>query len=72
VKSLNLHSVWPLNLTQNLSSDGDAKSGNCPPGFVADHGINSPIAVDFYIQSHGGLLGSELYVFLFILRILKP
>jgi len=39
--------------------DGDAKSGNCPPGFVADHGINSPIAVDFYIQSHGGLLGTS-------------
>ncbi|KAH7889904.1 Piwi-domain-containing protein [Phlebopus sp. FC_14] len=39
-------------------NDGD-KSGNCPAGFVADHGIGNPIAKDFYLQSHGGLLGTS-------------
>lgn len=27
-------------------------------GFVASDGIASPIAKDFYLLSHGGLLGS--------------
>ncbi|KIM87566.1 hypothetical protein PILCRDRAFT_815121 [Piloderma croceum F 1598] len=40
------------------SGTGD-KSGNCPPGFVADSGIDSPLAADFYILSHGGLLGTS-------------
>lgn len=38
--------------------EGD-KSGNCPAGFVADKGIGNPIAQDFYLQSHGGLLGTS-------------
>ncbi|KAL4065381.1 Piwi-domain-containing protein [Scleroderma citrinum] len=38
--------------------DGD-KSGNCPAGFVADRGIGNPVARDFYLQSHGGLLGTS-------------
>ena len=39
-------------------SEGD-RSGKCPPGFVAIDGLRSPVALDFYLQSHGGLLGSE-------------
>ncbi|KAI6043075.1 Piwi domain-containing protein [Pisolithus marmoratus] len=39
-------------------NDGD-KSGNCPAGFVADKGIGNPMAQDFYLQSHGGLLGTS-------------
>ncbi|KAI6110019.1 Piwi domain-containing protein [Pisolithus sp. B1] len=35
------------------------KSGNCPAGFVADKGIGNPMAQDFYLQSHGGLLGTS-------------
>jgi hypothetical protein len=34
------------------------RSGNCPAGFVADKGITSPIARDFYLLSHAGILGS--------------
>jgi len=39
--------------------EGD-RSGNCPAGFIANEGIKSPSAMDFYLQSHGGLLGSKL------------
>ncbi|OJA17790.1 hypothetical protein AZE42_06588, partial [Rhizopogon vesiculosus] len=39
--------------------DGDRKSGNVPAGFVASDGIASPIAKDFYLLSHGGLLGTS-------------
>ncbi|KAJ8581687.1 stem cell self-renewal protein Piwi [Rhizopogon salebrosus TDB-379] len=35
------------------------KSGNCPAGFVADHGVGNPAVRDFYLQSHGGLLGTS-------------
>ncbi|KAL0947383.1 hypothetical protein HGRIS_013499 [Hohenbuehelia grisea] len=35
------------------------RSGNCPAGFVADAGIQSPICCDFYLQSHGGLKGTS-------------
>ncbi|KAN0075335.1 Piwi domain containing protein [Tylopilus felleus] len=35
------------------------RSGNCPAGFVADQGIGNPIAMDYYLQSHGGLLGTS-------------
>ncbi|KZP28302.1 stem cell self-renewal protein Piwi, partial [Athelia psychrophila] len=38
-------------------SGGD-RSGNCPAGFVADKGINSPITADFFLLSHDGLLGN--------------
>jgi hypothetical protein len=30
---------------------------------MADQGLQSPVARDFYLQSHGGLKGSELFVF---------
>ncbi|KAG1784442.1 ribonuclease H-like domain-containing protein [Suillus plorans] len=39
-------------------NDGD-KSGNCPAGFVADQGVGNPAVRDFYLQSHGGLLGTS-------------
>ncbi|KIN94493.1 hypothetical protein M404DRAFT_168168 [Pisolithus tinctorius Marx 270] len=39
-------------------NEGD-KSGNCPAGFVADKGVGNPMAQDFYLQSHGGLLGTS-------------
>ncbi|EGO21589.1 hypothetical protein SERLADRAFT_474142 [Serpula lacrymans var. lacrymans S7.9] len=35
------------------------RSGNCPAGFVADRGIGNPVAQDFYLLSHGGLLGTS-------------
>ncbi|KAG6379119.1 Piwi domain-containing protein [Boletus reticuloceps] len=35
------------------------RSGNCPAGFVADEGIGNPIAKDYYLLSHGGLLGTS-------------
>ncbi|KDQ33827.1 hypothetical protein PLEOSDRAFT_21640, partial [Pleurotus ostreatus PC15] len=34
-------------------------SGNCPAGFVADTGIQSPFCADFYLLSHSGLLGTS-------------
>ena len=41
-----------------MYSDGD-RTGNCHAGFVADKGLSSPIAVDFYLQSHAAIQGSE-------------
>ncbi|KAG1858414.1 Piwi domain-containing protein [Suillus subalutaceus] len=35
------------------------RSGNCPAGFVADQGVGNPAVRDFYLQSHGGLLGTS-------------
>lgn len=35
------------------------RSGNCPAGTVADRGIAHPTEFDFYLQSHGGLLGTS-------------
>ncbi|KAJ4482406.1 argonaute-like protein [Lentinula aciculospora] len=35
------------------------KSGNCPAGTVVDSGITHPLEFDFYLQSHGGLLGTS-------------
>ncbi|KAF8993952.1 Piwi domain-containing protein [Cyathus striatus] len=35
------------------------RSGNCPAGSVADQGIAHPTEFDFYLQSHGGLLGTS-------------
>jgi len=37
----------------------DRRSGNCKAGFVADNGLDSPMAPDFYLLSHGGLLGTS-------------
>ena len=41
-------------------SEGDRRSGNCPAGLIVDREIVSPAVFDFYLQSHSGLLGSEL------------
>ena len=40
-------------------NDGDRRSGNCPAGTVVDTQIVSPVEFDFFIQSHGGLLGTS-------------
>ncbi|GLB33868.1 putative argonaute family protein [Lyophyllum shimeji] len=38
--------------------DGD-RSGNCPAGTVVDRDVSHPTEFDFYLQSHGGLLGTS-------------
>ncbi|KAF8165280.1 argonaute-like protein [Crassisporium funariophilum] len=41
-------------------NDQDAdKSGNCPAGTVVDREVAHPTEFDFYLQSHGGLLGTS-------------
>ncbi|THU97363.1 argonaute-like protein [Dendrothele bispora CBS 962.96] len=35
------------------------KSGNMPAGTVVDRGITHPIEFDFYLLSHGGLIGTS-------------
>jgi eukaryotic translation initiation factor 2C len=41
-------------------ADKDAdKSGNCPAGTVVDRDIGHPTEFDFYLQSHGGILGTS-------------
>ncbi|RDB19427.1 Protein argonaute-2 [Hypsizygus marmoreus] len=35
------------------------RSGNCPAGTVVDREIGHPVEYDFYLQSHGGLLGTS-------------
>jgi len=42
-----------------LNGVGQDRSGNCPAGFLASEGIQSPVTRDFYLQSHGGLLGTS-------------
>ncbi|KAF7314910.1 Argonaute-like protein [Mycena indigotica] len=40
--------------------DNDAdRSGNCPAGTVVDRDIGHPLELDFYLQSHAGLLGTS-------------
>jgi eukaryotic translation initiation factor 2C len=41
-----------------LSKQDEDSSGNCPMDFVADKGITSPIAHDFYLLSRAGILPS--------------
>lgn len=42
------------------ANDKDAdRSGNCPAGTVVDRDIGHPTEFDFYLQSHGGLLGTS-------------
>ncbi|KAJ7642858.1 argonaute-like protein [Mycena rosella] len=42
------------------TNDKDAdRSGNCPAGTVVDKDIGHPTEFDFYLQSHGGLLGTS-------------
>ncbi|KAG6814787.1 hypothetical protein H0H93_012244, partial [Arthromyces matolae] len=40
------------------ANDAD-RSGNCPAGTVVDREIVHPTDHDFYLQSHGGLLGTS-------------
>lgn len=35
------------------------RSGNCPAGTVVDDGVGHPTEFDFYLQSHGGLVGTS-------------
>jgi eukaryotic translation initiation factor 2C len=44
-------------LPQN-QRDAD-RSGNCPAGLVVDKDICHPTEFDFYLQSHGGLIGTS-------------
>lgn len=46
-------------------NEGD-RSGNCPAGLVVDTEITSPYVFDFFLQSHGGLLGSKSRCFFVI------
>lgn len=42
------------------STPGDAdRSGNCPPGFTTGENLSTPGLNEFYLQSHGGLLGTS-------------
>ncbi|KAF9257187.1 Piwi-domain-containing protein [Marasmius fiardii PR-910] len=43
----------------NDPGQADNKSGNCLAGTVVDTGITHPTEFDFYLQSHGGLLGTS-------------
>ncbi|CAE6346789.1 unnamed protein product, partial [Rhizoctonia solani] len=38
---------------------GEDRSGNCPAGTVVDDVVGHPTEFDFYLQSHGGLLGTS-------------
>jgi eukaryotic translation initiation factor 2C len=40
------------------AKDAD-RSGNCPAGTVVDSEVTNPVEFDFYLQSHGGLLGTS-------------
>ncbi|KAF8266852.1 argonaute-like protein [Lactarius quietus] len=39
-------------------NEGD-RSGNCPAGTVVDSDVVNPVEFDFYLQSHGGILGTS-------------
>jgi len=40
------------------SGDAD-RSGNCPAGTIVDREVGHPTEFDFFLQSHGGLLGTS-------------
>jgi len=42
-----------------MSQDKGDRSGNCPAGTVIDRDVTHPLEFDFYLQSHGGLLGTS-------------
>ncbi|KAG7099080.1 hypothetical protein E1B28_000955 [Marasmius oreades] len=44
---------------RSLDSKDQDKSGNCLAGTVVDREIAHPTEFDFYLQSHGGLLGTS-------------
>ena len=39
--------------------EGDRKSGNCFAGTVVDRDVIDPVEFDWYLLSHGGLLGTS-------------
>ncbi|KAI9448012.1 Piwi-domain-containing protein [Lactarius indigo] len=39
-------------------NEGD-RSGNCPAGMVVDSDVVNPVEFEFYLQSHGGVLGTS-------------
>jgi len=41
------------------TAQGGDRSGNCFPGMVVDHTITHPTELDFYLQSHAGILGTS-------------
>jgi eukaryotic translation initiation factor 2C len=49
------HHVRFFPTTQNQAD----RSGNCPAGTVIDREVVHPTEFDFYLQSHGGLLGTS-------------
>ncbi|KAF5348341.1 hypothetical protein D9758_010939 [Tetrapyrgos nigripes] len=49
------HHIRFFPMSQN---QGDS-SGNCPAGTVVDTVVAHPMEFDFYLQSHGGLLGTS-------------
>jgi len=46
-------------LTKFLS--GADRKGNVQAGFLAEEGLKSPFNRDYFLQSHGGLLGSTAH-----------
>lgn len=42
-----------------MSASEADRSGNCPAGTVVDRDVTNPAEFDFYLQSHGGLLGTS-------------
>jgi eukaryotic translation initiation factor 2C len=39
--------------------EGDQRSGNCFAGTVIDSDVVNPVEFDFYLLSHGGILGTS-------------
>lgn len=48
---------FPINPANE--NEADRKSGNCKAGTVVDRDIVHPVELDFYLQSHAGLLGTS-------------
>jgi len=43
----------------NDRNQADPKSGNCPAGMVVDQVITHPVDFDYFLLSHGGLIGTS-------------
>ena len=50
--------LTPIRLFPQTNRDAD-KSGNCPAGTIVDRDVSHPTEFDFFLQSHGGLLGTS-------------